>query len=147
MYVVFFAMFGVLLYSSLSRVAFNAAPIWGIEMAQFIMVAYYLLGGGYSLLDDSHVRMDLLYGRWSMRGRAFADLATAGFLIVYLIALLYGGVSSTSYALEYGQKNYSSWAPYLWPIKIVMVAGIVLTLLQVIALLFRDIAALRGVRI
>jgi TRAP-type mannitol/chloroaromatic compound transport system permease small subunit len=113
-------------------------------VAQFLMTAYYLLGGGYSMQLDSHVRMDLLYSRWTPRRRAMADAITAALLLFYLVVLLVGGISSTQYAIEYGQKNYSSWAPPLAPIKVVMVIGIVLMLLQVVAVFFRDLAAARG---
>ncbi len=143
MYLIF-AMIGILLLSSGSRTLFNISYIWVIEMAQFLMTAYFLLGGGYSMQLDSHVRMDLLYSRWKPRTRAMVDIVTVGFLIFYLIVLLIGGISSTQYAIEYGQKNYSSWAPPLWPIKVVMVVGIVLMLLQVTAVFFRDLAAARG---
>ena len=143
MYLIF-VMMGVLLFSSISRTAFNVSHIWIVEIAQFFMAAYYLLGGGYSMQLDSHVRMDLLYGRWSPRGRAIADLLTVGFLIFYLFFLLLGGISSTGYALEYGQVNYSSWAPKLWPIKIVMCVGIFLMLLQATATFFRNLAETLG---
>jgi TRAP-type mannitol/chloroaromatic compound transport system permease small subunit len=143
MYLVF-AMMGVLLLSSGSRTVFDTSYIWVIEMAQFLMTAYFLLGGGYSMQLDAHVRMDLLYSRWQPRTRAAVDVVTAGFMLFYLVILLAGGISSTQYAIEYGQKNYSSWAPPLWPIKIVMVTGIVLMLLQVIAVFFRDLATARG---
>ena len=113
-------------------------------MAQFMMAAYYLLGGGYSMQLDSHVRMDLLYGRWSPRGQAIADVVTSFFLIFFLVLLLYGGISSTEYALQYGQKNYSAWAPPLAPIKIIMVIGIVMMLLQSISMFFKDVAKIRG---
>ncbi len=66
MYMIF-AMVGLLLYSSISRTVFDLSHLWIIEMAQFMMAAYYLLGGGYSMQMDSHVRMDLIYGRWSPR--------------------------------------------------------------------------------
>ncbi len=145
MYLVF-VMMGVLLYSSLSR-TFHVSPIWIVEMAQFTMAAYYLLGGGYSMLLDSHVRVDIFYGRWSPRQRGFADTITAFCLIFYLIFLLIGGLSSTEYALEYGQKNYSSWAPPLAPIKIIMTFGILLMLLQAVSMLFKDVARARGLDI
>jgi len=58
-----------------------------------------------------------------------------------------GGVSSTEYALQYGETSYSSWSPYMAPIKLVMVFGIVLMLLQSIAFFFRDLAAVRGMTI
>ena len=139
-----FAMMGILLFSSTSRTLFSISHIWTVEMAQFVMTGYYLLGGGYSMQLDSHVRMDLLYSRWSPRGQALADAITSGFLIFFLVVLLVGGISSTEYALTYGQRNYSSWAPPLAPIKIIMTIGIALMLLQVIAVFFKDVARARG---
>jgi TRAP-type mannitol/chloroaromatic compound transport system permease small subunit len=138
-----FLMMGVLLYSSVTK-AFFVPPLWALEMAQFQMTAYFLLGGAYSLQDDAHVRMDLVYSRWSPRTRAAVDAVMILFLLFYLGLLLYGGLSSTLYALEYGERSYSAWRPYMAPIKIVMCVGIVLMLLQVVAQLFRDIAAARG---
>lgn len=143
MYLIFMMM-GILLFSVISRGVFNVPHIWVVEMAQFTMAAYYLLGGGYSMIMDSHVRVDVFYSRWSVKRRAFTDSITAFCLIFYLIFLLYGGLSSTQYALEYGQKNYSSWGPPLAPIKIIMVIGIVLMLLQAIATFFKDFATFRG---
>lgn len=142
MYLVF-AMMGVLLYSAITK-AVDVPPLWAVEMAQFLMVGYFLLGGGYSMQLDGHVRMDLLYGMWSPRTRAIVDVVTSFFLIFYLALLIYGGISSTTYAIEYGQKNYSAWAPYLWPVKSIMTIGIVLMTLQAIATLFRDLATASG---
>lgn len=143
MYLIF-VMMGVLLFSAITRSIFDVSHIWVIEMAQFTMAAYYLLGGGYTLQNDAHVRMDLLYERWPVKKQAFADSLTAFCLILYLGVLLYGGYSSTEYALEYGQKNYSAWGPPMAPIKIIMTVGIILMLLQAIAIFFRDLAAARG---
>jgi TRAP-type mannitol/chloroaromatic compound transport system permease small subunit len=142
MYLIFMMM-GILLFSSISRII-HVPHIWVVEMAQFTMAAYYLLGGGYSMLLDSHVRVDIFYGRWSVKGRGFADSITAFCLIFYLIFLLIGGLSSTQYALEYGQTNYSTWAPPLAPIKIIMCIGILLMLLQAISMFFKDLARARG---
>ena len=142
MYLVF-AMAAILLWSSISK-TFFLPSLWTLEMAQFTMVAYYLLGGAYSMQLDNHVRMDLVYGTWSPRTRAWVDAFTIVFLLAYLVLLLYGGFSSTHYALEYGERSYSSWRPYMAPIKIVACIGILLMLLQAFAVLFRDIAKLRG---
>jgi TRAP-type mannitol/chloroaromatic compound transport system permease small subunit len=142
MYLIF-AMLGVLLYSSIMK-TFFLPSLWTLEMAQFLMVAYYMLGGGYSMQLNSHVRMDLLYGRWSPKRKGFADSITSFALVFYLIILLYGGLSSTQYALLYGEKSYSSWAPYMAPIKVVMSFGIVLMVLQTIATFFRDLAKATG---
>ena len=140
-----FVMMGILLWSSISKTAPGLNPsIWTLEMAQFSMVAYYILGGPYSMQQDGHVRMDLVYGAFSERNKARIDVFTLVFLLIYLAFLLYGGISSTSYALEYGERSYSAWRPYMAPIKIVMVVGIVLMILQVIAQFFKDLATARG---
>lgn len=138
MYLIF-VMMGVLLLGSISRSFFDLHFIWIVEMAQMTMAAYYILGGGYSIQTESHVRMDLLYGRWSLRTRAIVDAVTGCMLVFYMIILLYGGISSTQYAIEYNQTNYSAWAPPMAPIKIVMTVGIAMMLLQVIATFFKDL--------
>jgi len=143
MYMIF-AMGGVLLYESLSRTILDKPHIWVVEVAQFLMAAYYLLGGGYSMILKGHVRMDLLYGRWSKQRQALADVLTGPILIFYLIFLLIGAVSSTQYALEYNQVNYTPWAPPLAPIKIIMTLGIFLMLLQAIVTFIKDLAKMRG---
>lgn len=146
MYLIF-AMGGVLLFESIARTIFNQPHIWVVEIAQFLMAAYYLLGGGYSMMLKAHVRMDLLYGRWSVKRQALADLITGPVLLFYLIFLLVGAISAIEYAVAYGQKNYTPWAPPLAPIKIIMGIGILMMLLQTIARFFRDLAKFRGEKI
>ncbi|GHE21713.1 TRAP transporter small permease subunit [Halomonas urumqiensis] len=143
MYLIF-AMMGLLLYASFARSVLNAPLLWGVEMSQFMLASYYLLGGAYAMQMGAHVRMDLFYSRWTPRTQAFVDAITILFLIVFLVTLLAGGISSTHYALEYGQRNYSSWAPPLAPIKIIMCIGILLMLLQAVATFFKDVAVARG---
>ncbi|MGR4066997.1 TRAP transporter small permease subunit [Halomonas sp. LR3S48] len=140
-----FVMIGVLLYASVARTAFNSPLIWSIEVSQFMMAAYYLLGGAYAMQMGAHVRMDLFYSRWSDRTRAIVDALTIVLLLVFLGALFAGGISSTEYALRYGEKSYTSWAPPLAPIKIIMTFGVLLMLLQSVSTLFKDIARARGV--
>ena len=69
-----------------------------------------------------------------------ADLITGPILIFNLVFLLVGAYSAIEYAVTYGQKNYTPWAPPLAPIKIIMAIGIVLMLLQTIATFFKDLA-------
>ncbi len=146
MYLVF-VMMGILLYESISRTIFDRPHIWAVEMAQFTMAAYYLLGGGYSMILKGHVRMDLLYGRWSVKRQGLADVITMPFLLFYLVFLLIGAYSSIEYAVMYGQRNRSAWAPYMAPIKIIMGSGIFLMMLQAIATWFKDLAKAKGEKI
>jgi TRAP-type mannitol/chloroaromatic compound transport system permease small subunit len=142
MYLIF-AMLGVLLYSTIMK-TFFLPSLWTLETPPPLMVAYYMLGGGYSMQTESHVRMDILYSRWSPKRKAFSDSITSFSLVSYLIILLYGGLSSTQYALLYGEKSYSSWAPYMAPIKVIMCFGISLMVLQAIATFVRDLAKVKG---
>jgi TRAP-type mannitol/chloroaromatic compound transport system permease small subunit len=138
-----YVLMGILLWSSISNIIRQNA-IWTLEMAQFTMVAYYMLGGPYSLQLDSNVRMDLLYGQWSDRKKAWVDAFSIFALIFYLGVLLYGAVDSTVYSLEYAERSATAWRPYIAPIKIIMVVGIFLMLLQAFAIFFKDLAKARG---
>ena len=139
MYLVFVMMF-ILILSFVTRNIINIPLIWIIEMAQFVMTGYYLLGGGYSMLTDDHVRMDLIYSKLKDKTKALLDSLTSVFLIFYLVVLFYGSISSLTYTIETNQRLFTAWAPYVWPIKSIMTFGIGLMLLQSIAIFFKDIA-------
>ena len=144
-----FVMMGILLWSTFSKVGsdlgFDINPsLWTLEMAQFAMVAYYILGGPYSIQLGSNVRMDLIYGELSNHRKAWVDSFSVLFLIFYLSILLWGGLESTQYSFKYGgERSPTAWRPYLWPIKVIMVTGIALMLLQAISELFKDILRIR----
>ncbi len=133
-----FVLMGVLLWGAIGRAAFRP-PIWTDEMAQFLLMGYFMIGGAYALQMGSAVRMDLVYSRWSDRTKAAVDAVTIIALFVYLGVLLWGGIESTQFALEYGERRRGLWRPYMAPIKTVMVVGIVLMILQCTALFIRDL--------
>lgn len=165
---ILFGMMAILLWSSVSKTFFDPA-LWTLETAQFALVAYYMLGGPYSILLGSNVRMDLFYGDWTPRRKARTDAITVLFLIFYLVVLMWGALSSTAYSLGhfspdtfafYGnliaafftggldaaaaemghlERSPTAWRPYLWPVKLVMCVGIFLMLLQAVSQLFKDI--------
>ena len=143
MYLVFAMMF-ILILSFVTRNIINFPLIWIIEMAQFIITAYYILGGSYSMITDDHVRMDLFYSKFSEKNKARMDAFTSIFLFFYLVTLLYGSISSLNYTIETNQRLFTAWAPYVWPIKSVMTFGILLMLLQSIAIFFKDLAKVLG---
>jgi len=175
MYLIF-VLVGILLWSSISKTFFMPS-LWTLESAQFVMVAYYILGGPYSIQLGSNVRMDLFYGNWSLRTKAWVDAFTVMFLIFYLGVLLYGAVGSIAYSLGYfGSEPFSffgelfytfvtqgpsaagelfgflersstAWRPYMWPVKLVLCVGVFLMILQTLAEFFRDIARIRGVEL
>ncbi|MEI4260644.1 TRAP transporter small permease subunit [Roseovarius sp. D0-M9] len=175
MYLIF-ALIGVLMWSSISKTFFDPS-LWTLETAQFVMVAYYVLGGPYAIQMGSNVRMDLFYGDWSVKRKAWMDAFTVLFLMFYLGVLLYGAIGSAAYSLGhftgepfsffwglfttfitegaaaakeqmgYMERSPTSWRPYVWPVKAIMILGVTLMLLQVLAEFFRDIGRIRGVEL
>lgn len=168
-----FVMAAILLWSSISKTFFNPS-LWTLEVAQFAMVTYYILGGPYSMQLGSNVRMDLFYAEWSPKKKAWFDAFTVLLLLFYLGVLLYGGLTSTAYSLGffgsnafefyhklfvafftggpdaasevfgYIERSPTAWRPVLWPIKVIMCLGFFLMLLQSISELIKDIATIRG---
>lgn len=134
-----FVLMGILLWSSYNK-TFGSPQIWTLEMAQFVMVGYYILGGPYALQMGANVRMDLFYAELNPRKKAWTDAITVFFLLFYLGILLWGGIESTMYSFQYGwERSPTAWRPYMWPVKMVMCVGIALMLLQAVSELFKDI--------
>ncbi|MTH77157.1 TRAP transporter small permease subunit [Paracoccus aestuariivivens] len=145
MYLLFLIM-AILLWSSVTKV-FKVPSLWTLEMAQFTLVAYYLLGAPYSMQLGANVRMDLLYARMPMRRQAMWDIFTIFCLLFYLGVMLWGAVDSTAYSFQISERAPSAWRPPLWPIKLIITVSFALMILQAVAHLIRDIAILRGVEI
>lgn len=141
-----FVLMGVLMWSTISKAFFNPS-LWTLEMAQFVMVAYYILGGPYAMQLEGHVRMDLFYAQQSPVRRAWWDGFTVFALIFYLGVMLYGAIDSTIYAFTYNERSPTAWRPYMWPIKVTLCVGFFLMLLQAISSLLKDIATIRGEKI
>lgn len=145
MYLLYVIM-AILLFSSATKIVKHPA-LWTMEMAQFTMVAYYLLGAPYSLQMGANVRMDLLYARMPVARQALWDVFTIFCLLFYLGVMLWGAFESTLYSFQIGERAPSAWRPPMWPIKTIITISFVLLILQAIAHLIRDIAILRGAEI
>ena len=138
-----FVLMGILMWSTISK-ASGAPSLWTLEMAQFVMVAYFVLGGPYAMQMGSHVRMDLFYAKQTPVRQAWWDAITVLALIFYLGVMLWGAIDSTMYSLQYNERSPTAWRPYLWPIKVILCIGFGLMLLQAVAALIRDVATIRG---
>jgi TRAP-type mannitol/chloroaromatic compound transport system permease small subunit len=157
-----FVLMAILMWSSLSKAFFNPS-LWTLEMAQFVMVAYYILGGPYAMQNEAHVRMDLFYAKQSPVKRAWWDGFTVFVILFYLGVLIWGAAASFGFSLglqwsdpaqsalglswpQIGrlERSPTAWRPYMWPIKLVMLVGFVLMLLQALSSLIKDIATIRG---
>jgi len=173
MYLIFAMIAVLLWSSITKVAPFMRPSLWTLEAAQFLMVGYYILGGPYSIQLNSNVRMDLAYGVLTPKRKAMVDAFTILFLVIYLGFLLTGALNSFSYSLgnfredaipylysvvtafftegvdgaaeKIGvlERSRSIWRPPMWPVKLIMIIGIILMLLQASAEFIKDIARLK----
>jgi len=140
-----FVLIGILLWETISRYLFKRPIAWSTELSAMVFGFYFLIGGGYTLLKNNHVRMDIIYSRWSPRTRAVVDICTFPLLAVYLIVFIKGGINIVRYALETNQRSMSAWGPPLAPIEIITTIGAFLLFLQGVVMFIRDLhTAIKG---
>ncbi len=116
-----------------------------IELQWYLFSIVFLLGGAYALKHDAHVRVDLLYGRVGVRGRAWIDLlGTLLFLLPFSLLMLW--LSWPSVAASWSVREVSPDPGGLprYPIKAVILLGFALLVLQGAAEALKQIAILRG---
>ncbi|MEA1911013.1 MAG: TRAP transporter small permease subunit [Spirochaetota bacterium] len=143
MYLVF-VMMGILLFETIARLFFNHSQLWAVEMTQFVMAVYYTLGGAYVLLIGGHVRMDLMFHRWSPKNQALSDVITFAIAIIYMGVLWYGGWKGLTYAIKYKQISMSSWRPSMIPVKLIIQFGLSFMFLQMISEFIKSVAKIVG---
>ena len=127
-------------YEVTVRYVFNSPTNWAHE-AMFLMFGMqYLIAGAYAYLTNSHVRVDILYAKFSKRNKAIVDIATSLFFFIFAGTLLVTGYTFALDSLEQSEVSFTEWGIQYWPIKFALVAGAMLLLLQGISKLLKDIA-------
>lgn len=116
------------------------------EIQWHIYAALFLLGLSYSLVHDCHVRVDLLYERFNLRGKAWVD--TVG-IIVFLLPFLavlfhYGEAFVVKAYLDGERSNSPAGLSHYWIIKSTLLIGFGLLAVAAIARLHICIAYLLG---
>jgi TRAP-type mannitol/chloroaromatic compound transport system permease small subunit len=131
----------------------NAVMRWGFDMSSnaWLEVQWYLfagmvmLGGGYTLRTNEHVRVDVFYSRYGERKRAWLDLLGAIFFLLPMSVII-GWLSWPLFADSYAVGEISGNAGGLirWPAKILLPIGFLLLTLQGISEIIKRAAVLRG---
>ena len=135
-------MFVLVLIEVIQRYFFNAPTVWSNELTQMIFGAYVILCGGYILRSGGHVNVDILYSRFSTRGKAVTDIITFSLFFMFCGMLLVYGGSLAWESLSMLEHSESAWNPPIYPAKLMIPLGAFLILLQGIAKLIRDILTL-----
>ena len=134
----------VVIYEVVRRYVFNAPSTFGLELTIYLCAMTYMVGGAYALVYDSHVKVDVLYIRWSVRTRALVDLILSPIFFAGIIMMVYVGVMWTVKAIAGGVTSGSTWDPDIWPMRAMIAFGAFLLFLQGIAKSIRDFRAFRG---
>jgi TRAP-type mannitol/chloroaromatic compound transport system permease small subunit len=131
--------------NALMRYGFGISSNAWLEIQWYLFGAIFLLGAGYTLKHNGHVRIDVLYGRWSPRGRAWIDLFGTALFLLPLSALM-AWLSWHGFSESWNSGEVSSDAGGLlrWPVRLLIPLGFTLLGLQGIAEIIKRIAFLRG---
>ena len=68
---------GLVVFEVISRRFFDAPHIWSLEVIDFVYGPYFMLVAAYTLLHQAHVRIDVIYGKFSARTRGILDIITS----------------------------------------------------------------------
>jgi len=129
------------------RYLFASPSMWGYETPIHIGAAMYVLAWGYVHREKGHVRVDVLYGRFSERTKAKVDVVA--FLVLFLPVIGFLTYQSFSWMVRAWAIGEKSVFTYLyWPIaplRTAVFVGLALFLLQGLAQFWRDLyMAVRG---
>jgi len=128
-----------IVYEVVVRHFFNRPTVWANESTIFAACLIYMLAGGWAVLEDRHVRIDLFYHQFSDRKRAAVDCLTYPFFALYIVVMLWASFNYTWESIRVGETTMSPWNPPIYPMKIFMTVGLFLILLQGTARLIRNL--------
>ncbi len=114
-----------------------------IQWNLFSMI--FLLGAPYALRRGVHVRVDVLYGRFSGRVKAWLELVGTVLLLLPLcITMLWFSWPSIRTAWDVGERMSNAGAWPVYPIKSCILLGFALLIVQACSEMIKNVAYLRG---
>jgi len=127
------------------RKAFNVSSNAYLEVQWYLFAASFLIAAGYTLLQNEHVRIDVIASRLSKRGQMWVDIiGFSVFLTPVCIAILYYGVPFFLKGLYSGEVSGNAGGLIRWPVYAMIPLGFGLLLLQGWSELIKRIAFLQG---
>jgi TRAP-type mannitol/chloroaromatic compound transport system permease small subunit len=140
-YVAYWAVISVFVYyyEVIARYVFNSPTNW-VHESMFLMYGMqYMLAGAYAYREDQHVRVDVLYSKFSPRGKAIADIVSSVFFFTFTLTLLWTGGRFALDAISVDEHSFTEWGIEYWPVKLMIPAGAALIVLQGVSRLIKDI--------
>jgi len=130
----------ILSWEVVSRYAFNNPTMWAHGTSQRIFATYYILAGAYVLRHNQHVKVDIIYNRFSLRKKAIFSLIGSIFFFSFCGVLLWKGIDFAWTSLSQLEPDETPWRAPLYPFKMMIPIGAFLILMQGLAKFIRDLA-------
>lgn len=134
----------IISYEVVMRYVFNAPTFWSHVLSYLLGSTFVCLGLAYVWLHDANVRIDIIYTRFSTRGKALVDnIFTFIFFFPLIFMLTKEFAQDTLYAYQVGERVWmAAWYPLLWPFKLAVTVGFLLLSLQGIATFINKIVVI-----
>lgn len=148
------ALFGMVLVGAYNAIARSLEKGLGLELSSnayieaqwYLFSLVFLLGAPHALRSNAHVRVDVLYGEHSERGKAWTDLlGGALFLLPFCAFAIWISWDFVSNSIAVREVSPDPGGLPRWPLKLVVPIAFALLGLQGISEVVKRIAFLRGV--
>ena len=127
------------------RKAFNASSNGLLEIQWYLFAAVFLLAAGYTLLRGEHVKIDVIFGRFSKRTQIKIELfGFFVFLLPFVYAVLVEFTPLFLKALQSGEMSENAGGLIRWPVYAMVPIGFVLLGLQGVSEIIKRLGFLMG---
>jgi len=133
---------GIVTLDVILRYIFNHPLIWSWDITIQLLCALVILSGGWTHLKEGHVRVDVFWARLSSKKKAILNLMVFPLFFVGIGVLLWQSSTAALYSIQTKERYSSYIAPPIYPLKIIIVLGIFLLLLQGIVNSIRNLIQL-----
>ncbi|MCY7388353.1 MAG: TRAP transporter small permease subunit [Burkholderiales bacterium] len=122
----------------------NSSNAW-LELQWYLFSAVVLLCGGYALLHHQHVRIDVIYSRFTRRTQLYIDVfGTLFFLLPMAVLITYLSWPVFVNAFVHNEMSSNAGGLIIWPARLLVPVGFCLLVLQGLSELIKRIAILQG---
>ena len=127
------------------RKAFNTSSNAYLEVQWYLFAAAFLLAAGYTLLQGEHVKIDVVYSRFTRRNQNWIDIfGFACFLLPVCVVILWLGTPFFLQGLRSGEMSSNAGGLIRWPVYLMIPLGFGLLTLQGVSELIKRIAFQMG---
>jgi TRAP-type mannitol/chloroaromatic compound transport system permease small subunit len=131
--------------NAIVRKAFDLSSNALLEIQWYLFAAVFLLGAGYGLLKNSHVRIDFISGMLSPRMRNWIDVGGIVLaLFPFCFICIYLSWPLFMQAFNTGEMSSNAGGLIRWPVYALVPAGFALLMLQGVSELIKRLAFLLG---